>query len=503
MRVAVRERYNTGIEKTRTDPTLFDWAMSALDGSHRTTINNGEMDITLAADSITENVTRLLIAKDASLNNLCEANITFINTGCNRPAGLEIFTLSYHHVSTSGVVTGYTTLDQAILLAGKKFDGTLPGDLQPFAIQANGLAVGTTVYLGTGTDCGVVSDEIYYVLGPNGGNSIRLAIQVANGVIVAVKQATYTTNTPPIPGSIADKTYTVGVGGSFQHPTDLFVDPGDTVTIAPSGFPAGVVYNAGTRTTSTGTTVPIGTYPVELIGTDSAGQPASVKFTIRVIAAPVNNNPPTAGTIATQTMTSSAVQTFTHADGLFSDPGDTFTVTATTPTGISYNASTRTVTKAAGVANGTYTITLTATDSIGQTATITFNIVVAVPAPPTVPPVGRIVIYRRTAQQIDFFYDSARQDITKLFAAWSIASVGRPANSYMETTYTAGGVTAPPEAVGCRFTDGLNIVSNIALLNSPSTYKVRLEGATDPLITFTFTASGIAIGEARTIYIAP
>ncbi|WP_338876956.1 putative Ig domain-containing protein [Spirosoma sp. SC4-14] len=163
--------------------------------------------------------------------------IQVLSVGCTRPpSGLNTYQLSWHFVPDGGYARLYTTLDDACTTAGKRFDGTELGNLDPFTVQAANLNIGTEVFLGTGTSCEKAGDNIYYVLDNTGGNTVLKAIQVANGVIVAVKDSTYSTsqqNHPPtILSIIADKTVVEGEAFSFDlEPGSHFSDPdGDMLT---------------------------------------------------------------------------------------------------------------------------------------------------------------------------------------------------------------------------------------------------------------------------------
>jgi hypothetical protein len=125
--------------------------------------------------------------------------VQVITVGCTRPGGLTTYNASYHFIPAGGFSDPpYPTLDEANDTAGEAFDNTRPGNLDMFIIQAANLNVGTDVYLFDGTSCEKAGDNIYAVFDSQGGNTVKKAIQVVGGKIVAVKDSTYTTPvTPP------------------------------------------------------------------------------------------------------------------------------------------------------------------------------------------------------------------------------------------------------------------------------------------------------------------
>lgn len=123
-------------------------------------------------------------------------------------------------------------------------------------------------------------------------------------------------------------------------------------------------------------TIPAGTHSVPFRATDSNGLTGVAYASLIVSEAVAVNAPPvSSGNYSSQSATVGVPFTF-NAAANFSDPGDTLTYSATgLPAGLTINPSTGMVTGTPSTAQG-YTATITATDSVGQTATALLPIVV-------------------------------------------------------------------------------------------------------------------------------
>ncbi|QHV96300.1 hypothetical protein [Spirosoma endbachense] len=149
--------------------------------------------------------------------------VQVITVGCTRPGGLTTYNASYHFIPTGGFSDPpYPTLDEANDTAGEAFDGTRPGNLDMFIIQAANLNVGTDVYLLDNTTCEKAGDNIYSVFDSQGGNTVKKAIQVVGGKIVAVKDSTYTT--PVTPPSEVGATAINVIFSTISSSTNLVID---------------------------------------------------------------------------------------------------------------------------------------------------------------------------------------------------------------------------------------------------------------------------------------
>ena len=153
---------------------------------------------------------------------------------------------------------------------------------------------------------------------------------------------------------------------------------GDALTYSASNLPPGITFNAATRTFS-GTPTALGTWTVTYTVTDGHGATASKTFTITSTnAVPVFSASP-----ANQVVMASVAMAY-QAPAATDANGDALTYSASgLPPGLSFNASTRTF-SGTPTTLGTYTVTYTATDSHGATASKSFTITVTAyiqPAP--------------------------------------------------------------------------------------------------------------------------
>jgi hypothetical protein len=166
------------------------------------------------------------------------------------------------------------------------------------------------------------------------------------------------TNLKPIVSNpIADPApVSYGSGFNLQFPANTFTDPdGDQLTYTASGVPAGIIFNAATRT-FTGTPAEAGTFAVTVAATDS-GTPslsATNMFIITVNPAPL--------TVAAQPQTKTYGEidpslTFTVSGLQFSDTADTIlTGSLTRAAGETVPGSPYTITQGTLTANSNYTI---------------------------------------------------------------------------------------------------------------------------------------------------
>ena len=157
------------------------------------------------------------------------------------------------------------------------------------------------------------------------------------------------------------------VAGSF-----VFAATGSpTPAIAVTGtLPAGVTYNAGTKTLSgtpgAGTG---GSYALTVTASNGVGSNATQAFTLVVNQAPA--------------ITSSNTTTFVAGSGgsfVFTatgTPAPAVTITGNLPAGVTYNAGTKTLSGTPGAGTGgSYALTVTASNGVGSNATQAFTLVV-------------------------------------------------------------------------------------------------------------------------------
>ncbi|GAB3221989.1 hypothetical protein GCM10027423_55850 [Spirosoma arcticum] len=208
--------------------------------------------------------------------------------------------------------------------------------------------------------------------------------QTANVGVTGTVSSTVPANQAPVAVSNPNQTATVGV--NFTYVVNAFTDPnGDVLTYSASGLPAGLTFDAGTRTIS-GVASASGVSMVTITATDPGSLSASTTFTITVNPAPVTppaNQAPVAVSNSNQTAT--VGQNFSYVVNAFTDPnGDVLTYSASgLPAGLSFDANSRTISGVAS-ASGVSTVTITATDPGNLSASTSFTITVN-PAPVTPP----------------------------------------------------------------------------------------------------------------------
>ena len=166
---------------------------------------------------------------------------------------------------------------------------------------------------------------------------------------------------------------------SYTLADNLFTDAdGDTLTFSMSGLPDGLSFNPDNQTIS-GTPSSAGEYEITLTASDGISQ-SDRTFTLTINEAnnaPVTNSEwtPAAGRAGT------AYSAVLPAD-LFSDPdNDALSISiANLPTGLSFDSTTGVI-SGTPVSSGIFDIRITATDSLGATATLTQQLTIEAYAP--------------------------------------------------------------------------------------------------------------------------
>ncbi|UJR79684.1 beta strand repeat-containing protein [Sandaracinus amylolyticus] len=200
------------------------------------------------------------------------------------------------------------------------------------------------------------------------GGQHALTFTASNGVGTAATQSfTLTIHEGPALTGAATATFTVGTSGSYA----FTVAGHPAVTLAVTGaLPSGLALDAAARriqgTPAAGTG---GTYPITITATNGIGADATLSVTITVRQAPAITSASAA------TFTVGTAGTFTATATGF--PAPTLALTGVLPTGVAYDAATRTLsgTPAAGT-GGTYALTLTASNGVGTNATQSFTLTV-------------------------------------------------------------------------------------------------------------------------------
>jgi hypothetical protein len=186
-------------------------------------------------------------------------------------------------------------------------------------------------------------------------NDFSISVSPTSGSVVQGNSATATVSTAVTSGSA--QTVSLSASG---------LPSGASATFNPTSVTAG---NSSTLTISTASTTPTGTYPITITGTGTSATHTTT-YTLTVTA-PVNtvtvNNP---GNQTTPRRTHVSLQ-MTATD---SQAGQTFTWSATgLPNGLSINSSTGLISGTTGHHTGTFTVTVTATDTTGAQGSTTFT----------------------------------------------------------------------------------------------------------------------------------
>jgi hypothetical protein len=232
-------------------------------------------------------------------------------------------------------------------------------------------------------DVGVISIDVTANDGHGGTVTDSFSITVSN-----------TNDAPTLANPIPNQNATANTAFNFTFAANTFNDSdvGDTLTYSVSGLPAWLNFDANTRTFSgTPGNADVGSISVTVTATDGAGQTSSDAFDI-VVGNTINNAPTLANPIPDQNAAEDNSFNYTFPVNTFADPdiGDTLTYSASgLPAWLSFDAGTRTFTGTPTNADvGSVSVSVTATDSSGLTASDTFNIVVGnVNDAPTATPV--------------------------------------------------------------------------------------------------------------------
>ncbi len=272
----------------------------------------------------------------ADFNGTSTNKVTVINPGSQTtPTGTAV----QLPISTTDTTTGNATISATGLPAGLSINSST-GLISGTPTTAGSYSVTVTAKSSTGTSG---SATFSWTIGTAGSNTVTV------------------TN----PGS---QSGTVGTAASLQiHATDSA--SGQTLTYSSTGLPTGLSISSSTGLIS-GTPTAAGTYSATVTAKDTTGASGSAAFTWTISAAggntiTVTNPGSQSGTVGT------AASLQIHATD--SASGQTLTYSATgLPTGLSISSSTGLISGTPTVA-GTYTVTITVTDSTGAHASITFT----------------------------------------------------------------------------------------------------------------------------------
>ncbi|HWB08911.1 MAG TPA: TIGR03118 family protein [Pirellulales bacterium] len=305
---------------------------------------------------------------------------TLSGTAAANTGGTYNFTITADNGNGTPVAQNFTlTVHQAPAFTSAASATFVAGTAGTFKVQTSGFP--TASVSGTGLPANLT-------LTPNSDGTATLTsgtslaagtypftLQAANGVGTQVTQSFTLTvaaaASAPAFTSAGNATFTVGTAGTFSVTTS----GAPSAALTESGtLPAGVTFvdNGGGRGTLSGTPAAGtgGTYSFTLTANNGNGTPGTQTFVLTVDQAPAITS------ANATTFVAGASGTFTvHTAGF---PNATINVTGL-PSGVTRTDNgngTATITSTTGAAAGTYSLTITATNGVGTTATQSFTLTI-------------------------------------------------------------------------------------------------------------------------------
>jgi large repetitive protein len=252
---------------------------------------------------------------------------------------------------------------------------------------AHGLNYSATLSSGAALPSGLTWSGTGFIVGAVSSGSYTIKVIATDG-LGHTGSATFTLTVanaaPVINGALSNRTAVQGSAMAAYVAPAASDANGDAITYSASGLPAGIGFNASTRTFS-GTPTTAGTYTVTYTATDSKGLATSATFAITV-SPPANLPPVYNGGIPAEVdldVSMGSPDSYTVPATAFSSPAGqalTYSVLqssgAALPTWLTFNASTRTFTAPVRKPDASLTLTLTAKDTQNRTVSHTFNMYV-------------------------------------------------------------------------------------------------------------------------------
>jgi hypothetical protein len=372
--------------------------------------------------------------------------------------------------ASNGVGTAATqnftlTVDQAPAITSANHAGFVVNTAGSFTVTATGYPAPT--FSQTSAPSGVTLNATTGVLSGTATTSgmFPITITATNGVgSDATQSFTLTVGEAPAITSANSLTLTVGTAGSITvtatgYPAATFSETG--------ALPSGVTLNAttgvlgGTPATGTG-----GSYPITITASNGVGSNATQSFTLTVNEAPHITSANHAGFVV------NTAGSFTvTATGY---PAPTFSETGGLPSGVTLNATTGVLsgTPANGT-NGTYPITITATNGVGTDATQSFTLTVG------------------QAPAISSLTSATFQ--VGVAGSFTVTATGFPAPTFSETGALPSGVTL-------NATTG--VLGGTPAAGTGSSYPITITATngvgTDATQNFTLTVQDFTVAPAST-----
>jgi hypothetical protein len=328
--------------------------------------------------------------------------------------------------------------------------------------QASRSFSGTPTQIGTFTASLIVSDGV-------GGYTPSL---------VTIVVTTAPQNRPPVVSqTIPDQTARVGEPFAYTLAAGTFTDPDNNLSsMQVSGLPDGLAYNAGSRLISgTPTTDGVATVMVKATDALSATAVTSFKITVNAAAKPTpipNLAPAIVQAPVDQTITVGESFLFQIPLETFADSDGTIASIAVSglPASLSYNQSNRTIT-GTPTAPETATISVTATDDDGETATVAFKlVVVASPSPPD-----------NQAPQVSSLIPNQTATVGQLFSYTIDTGVFTDSDGSISKVEIVNGLPN-----GLMYTSATRVISGTPAAPATTTVTVKATDNQDGFVTTTF-----------------
>ena len=320
-----------------------------------------------------------------------------------------------------------------------------PGNATNQTVLWNSTDTGIASVSSTGLVTGVMPGVTYVVA------------STANGAYAQRFQVTVTAGTAPTITSAANTTAVSGTAKTFQ----MTADGSMPITYSLTGAPAGVSINGTSGLISIGASAAAGVHTFTITATNGISPNATQAFTLTVNAAPAITGP------AALTLAAGYAATSTDAFTASGYPAPTVTKTSGDAK-ITWNNTTKKLDIAAGLAAGTYPVSLKAANGIGTDAIASFTLTVtAAPA-----------ITGPTALTLTTGYAAASTD--------TFTVSGYPAPTVTKTSGDA-------KITWNNTTKKLDIAAGLAAGTYPVSLKASNGIGTDATASFTLTVNTVAI----------
>lgn len=293
--------------------------------------------------------------------------INVIGTNSKGNSNVYAYTLIIAPKAPSGFSYTPSVMDATFTIAGNSVTPaiTWSGQAGSFTITSAGLPAGITI---DGTT-GIISWNNTVPIG-----TYTITVKATNSA--GSQQTTYTLRVKPgLPSApvYAGNPYVADFGttGSSAVPTINWGGEAGSFAITTTGLPTGITIDATTGKISWSNTVPVGTYTINVVATNSTGTSTATTVTLTVNA-------------VVPVIVSYAGNPFSGTYGLagnsvlptvnWGGESGTFAVTSTLPTGFTFNTTNGRISWNGIVPVATYTVDVVAKNSKGQSVVYTVTI---------------------------------------------------------------------------------------------------------------------------------